>query len=125
MLLIPPVSDRGFPSSSIEASRVFSNTCHKKAWFAAYTAPRHEKFVQAQGVELARRVDAVEIDVEEVDLRAVVLVNQGKGRAGNVVVRRGMQTLGNALYQRGLAGAEVAAQDDHARVLQRGRQLAA
>ncbi len=48
MLLIPPVSDRGLQSSPVEASRVFSSPCHKKTWFAAYTASRHEKFVQAQ-----------------------------------------------------------------------------
>ena len=48
MLHIPPVSDRSFQLSPVEASPVFSNPSHKKTWFAAYTAPRHEKFVQAQ-----------------------------------------------------------------------------
>jgi transcription antitermination factor NusG len=48
VLHIPPVSDRSFQSSPVEASPIFSNPCHKKTWFAAYTAPRHEKFVQAQ-----------------------------------------------------------------------------
>ena len=47
MLAIPPVSDRGLQLPPIEASRIFS-MASKKNWFAVYTAPRHEKFVQAQ-----------------------------------------------------------------------------
>ena len=47
MLAVPPASDRSLTLSSIEASRVFPHAV-KKAWFAVYTAPRHEKFVQAQ-----------------------------------------------------------------------------
>lgn len=47
MLAFPPASDRGVLSPPIEASRVFPHVA-KKTWFAAYTAPRHEKFVQAQ-----------------------------------------------------------------------------
>lgn len=47
MLAFPPALDRGLTLPPIEASRVFSHVV-KKMWFAAYTAPRHEKFVQAQ-----------------------------------------------------------------------------
>lgn len=47
MLAVPPVSHRGVTLPPIEASCVFPQMT-KKAWFAAYTAPRHEKFVQAQ-----------------------------------------------------------------------------
>ena len=47
MLAFPPASDRGVTLPSIEASRVFPQVS-KKTWFAVYTAPRHEKFVQAQ-----------------------------------------------------------------------------
>lgn len=47
MLLIPPVSDRGPTQSRGEAS-VLHPGASKKKWFAAYTAPRHEKFVEAQ-----------------------------------------------------------------------------
>ena len=47
MLVIPPVSDRGVTKPRIEASTIYPNAS-KKAWFAVYTAPRHEKFVQAQ-----------------------------------------------------------------------------
>lgn len=47
MLAFPPVSDRGLSLPQIEASRVFPHVT-KKAWFAVYTAPRHEKFVQTQ-----------------------------------------------------------------------------
>jgi transcription antitermination factor NusG len=48
VLLIPPASDRGFQSSPVQASRVFSDISFKKTWFAVYTAPRHEKYVHAQ-----------------------------------------------------------------------------
>jgi transcription antitermination factor NusG len=47
VLAFPPALDRGVTLPSIEASRVFPQVT-KKTWFAAYTAPRHEKFVQAQ-----------------------------------------------------------------------------
>ncbi len=70
-------------------------------------------------------VDAVEIDVEEVDFGAAVFVNQSEGGTGDVVLRGGLEAFGDALDQRRLAGAEIAAQDDHARALQRGRQLTA
>jgi transcription termination/antitermination protein NusG len=43
---VPAVLDRDV-TPPIEASRGSSKP-YKKAWFAAYTAPRHEKFVQAQ-----------------------------------------------------------------------------
>ena len=47
MLVIPPVSERGLTRSPVESSDRHPKAA-KKAWFAAYTAPRHEKFVQAQ-----------------------------------------------------------------------------
>ena len=47
MLVMPPVSDRGLTGISLEASGNPLNAS-RKAWFAVYTAPRHEKFVQAQ-----------------------------------------------------------------------------
>ena len=47
MLVIPPVSDRGVTRLRVEASAVQPNASRKK-WYAVYTAPRHEKFVQAQ-----------------------------------------------------------------------------
>jgi transcription antitermination factor NusG len=46
VLRVPAVLDRDV-TPPIEASRV-SSKAYKKTWFAAYTAPRHEKFVQAQ-----------------------------------------------------------------------------
>src|SRR5664280_449900 len=84
-----------------------------------------EEFVEAQRVELARRVDAVEVDVEQVHLGAAILVDEGERRAGDIVLRSGVETFGDAFHQRGLAGAEIAAQDDHTRSLQRGRQFPA
>jgi transcription antitermination factor NusG len=46
VLVIPPASDRGFVPLP-EANRLFPGSV-KKAWFAVYTAPRHEKSVHAQ-----------------------------------------------------------------------------
>ena len=46
MVVIPPASDRGF-SPLPEANRLIHGPV-KKAWFAVYTAPRHEKSVHAQ-----------------------------------------------------------------------------
>jgi transcription termination/antitermination protein NusG len=47
VLVLPPVSERrpSWPPVELGDSRP---RVGKKAWFAAYTAPRHEKFVQAQ-----------------------------------------------------------------------------
>ena len=47
MLVMPPVSERALAWPPIEACDSHPRVA-KKAWFAAYTAPRHEKFVQAQ-----------------------------------------------------------------------------
>ena len=41
---------------------------------------------------------------------AAVFVHQGKGRAGDVLGRRGLESLRNTFDQRGLARAQVAAQ---------------
>jgi transcription antitermination factor NusG len=46
VLRVPAVLDRDV-TPPIEASRG-TPKAYKKTWFAAYTAPRHEKFVQAQ-----------------------------------------------------------------------------
>jgi transcription antitermination factor NusG len=47
VLVMPPVSKRGLTWPSVELCDSHPRV-GKKAWFAAYTAPRHEKFVQAQ-----------------------------------------------------------------------------
>ncbi len=47
MLVVPPVSDRGVINPRAETSAIFPGAS-KRTWFAVYTAPRHEKFVQAQ-----------------------------------------------------------------------------
>jgi transcription antitermination factor NusG len=47
VLVMPPVSERALAWPPIEACDSHPKV-GKKAWFAAYTAPRHEKFVQAQ-----------------------------------------------------------------------------
>jgi transcription antitermination factor NusG len=47
VLVIPPVSDRGVTKPRVEATPIYPGTS-RKTWFAVYTAPRHEKYVQAQ-----------------------------------------------------------------------------
>jgi transcription antitermination factor NusG len=47
VLTPPPVSERGLNCPRVEAINSPLRV-GKKAWFAAYTAPRHEKVVQAQ-----------------------------------------------------------------------------
>jgi transcription termination/antitermination protein NusG len=47
VLIVPRASGQGLTSPSTEANRIFPDA-GKKTWFAVYTAPRHEKFVQAQ-----------------------------------------------------------------------------
>jgi transcription antitermination factor NusG len=47
VLVMPPVSERALVWPPMEACDSHPRVS-KKAWFAAYTAPRHEKFVQAQ-----------------------------------------------------------------------------
>jgi transcriptional antiterminator NusG len=47
VLVIPPLSDRGVNKPRVEASSIYPSGSNK-TWFAVYTAPRHEKFVQAQ-----------------------------------------------------------------------------
>jgi len=47
MQVMPPVSKRALAWPPSEANDSHTRVS-KKAWYAAYTAPRHEKFVQAQ-----------------------------------------------------------------------------
>ena len=47
MSVVPPLSGQSYGLPPIEASYA-SPRMAKKAWFVTYTAPRHEKFVQAQ-----------------------------------------------------------------------------
>jgi transcription antitermination factor NusG len=47
VLVIPPVSDRGVTKPRVEATPIYPGPS-KQTWFAVYTAPRHEKYVQAQ-----------------------------------------------------------------------------
>src|SRR5271167_3274804 len=80
-----------------------------------------EEFIEAERVEFAGGVQAIEINVEQIHLAAAEFVDEGEGGAGDVVLRCGLKAFGDALHQRGLARAEIAAQDDHAHVFQYGR----
>jgi transcription termination/antitermination protein NusG len=55
VLTIPPASARDLMPPPAEAAHAFSATA-KKAWFAVYTASRHEKLVHAQFI--AKRIQS-------------------------------------------------------------------
>ena len=80
----------------------------------------HERFgigghlVEAKGGELALGFEAVEIEMEDGGEGADVLVDEGEGGAGDVILTGGVEGGGPAFDQGGFAGAELAAQDDDA-----------
>src|SRR5271157_3853473 len=85
---------------------------------------RSEQFVEAQRCQLSLRLDAVEIDVIERHLRPAVFVDERKRWAGDVVLRRRLESFGDSLHQRGLPCPQVAMKDDHAQIAQFRSQLA-
>src|SRR5262249_19038710 len=60
-------------------------------------AVRVHQVVDGQGVQLARSIDAVEVDVVERDIRSAVFVDERKRRAGDAIGLRGLEALGNSL----------------------------
>ena len=116
------------PRRSIEI--IASHSASKRGNFSPHSSSTRlpfsaEQLIQSEGIEFTRRVDAIEIDVEEIDVRAAILVDEGKGGTGHIVLRGGLQAFGNAFDQRGLARAEIAAKNDHARALQGRSETAA
>src|SRR4051812_24368667 len=77
-----------------------------------------EEFVQAKGIEFARRFDTVEVNVVEGDIGAAEFVDQGERRACDVIASGCIEAFSDAFDQRRLPCSEIAAQDDHALALQ-------
>jgi hypothetical protein len=69
-----------------------------------------DKVVDSQGLQLARRINSVQINVIEISLRTAILVDQSERRAGDILGRRRLKGFCNAFDQRGLARPQVAAQ---------------
>ncbi len=70
---------------------------------------------EAEGGELALGLEAVEVEVVDADLGALVLVDEGEGGAGDLLGIGGVEGGGDAFDEGGLPCPEVAAEDDQAR----------
>lgn len=83
-----------------------------------------EKVVEPQGFEFPLGIDAVQVDVEQVDGWSMIFVNEGECGAGDIFLGCRLETFGDALDQRGLARAEISAQHDDLGRLQFARKMA-
>ena len=77
---------------------------------------------QAKIVDLSRIVETVQIDVNERDAPATILLHQGEGRTAHIF-GRDAQTLGQTAYERGLPSAEIADEQNDGAGLERGCEL--
>src|SRR5215831_12526919 len=111
---------------SVVAAEVFNHnlrvpfTCESFEFFSPFDQQNTFgvfEIVKRQGVKLTLRINAVEINVVESNLRRAVFMDQGKCGAGHVFSSSRMKTLGNPLDQGCLACAEFTAQQhQHARL---------
>jgi hypothetical protein len=67
------------------------------------------EFVEQQALDLSWRSQSVGIHVEELAARTLVYIEQGKGRTGDVTLHA--KPTGKSAYQRGLARAKVALEE--------------
>ena len=120
----PPVdSDRNLARSPL------ANALELVAPLHQHQRIRRQQLIQPQRLQLPLAFQTIHIQVKELHrlavLRAVVLVQQRKRGTRHLVRFGRIQRLGNALHQRRLARAQVAAQQQQLRRLQQLRQLAA
>ena len=73
-----------------------------------------DEIVEAEGVEFAGTLEAVEIDVIDVAGGAAIFVDEGEGGAGDVVGVGGLEARGDSLGQGGFTGAEIATEKNNA-----------
>jgi len=71
---------------------------------------RGDQIIQAQRLKLARSIDTVEINVEEVGYGTTILVHQREGWAGDIFFGSCLEGAGNAFDKGRLASPEVAAE---------------
>jgi hypothetical protein len=83
----------------------------------------HEVF-EAERVEFAGFFKAVEIDVEDIFVRPVVLVDEGERGAGYVIGFGGSEAFCNAFDEGGFSGTQIPAQQNQTSVAEQGRELA-
>ena len=69
-----------------------------------------DEVVESQGFQLARSINPIKINMIKRDLGTAVFVDQGEGWTGDLLRLGSLESLGDALDQGGLAGAEVASQ---------------
>src|SRR5216683_7024841 len=76
--------------------------------------------IQCERFQFALRVHAIKINVIEIRSRTAILMHQGEGRTGHVFFGGCVKRRRDSFYQRGLACAEIAAQEHQ---LWRGKHL--
>src|SRR5208282_6091180 len=88
-----------------------------------------EQVVQAKRLKLALAFEAIDVEVEELDgftvARAIELVDEREGGTGDLVGLGGVERLRNALYERGFARAQIAAEQQQLRRREQIGELAA
>src|ERR1700731_2749633 len=68
------------------------------------------QIIEGESFKLARSVDTIEIDMEEISPRPAILVHQREGGTGNIFFLGRLERGSNSFDQRGLAGPEIPAQ---------------
>src|SRR5580765_6432320 len=81
-----------------------------------------DEVVDPEGVQLARRIDSIQIDVKQICARAAILVYQREGRTGDVFFGCSLEGGGDSLDERGLPCSQVTAQKDELRWSEQTRQ---
>src|SRR5438309_2840713 len=69
-----------------------------------------EQVVESKGFQLPWRVNTIQVNVIQSRSRSAIFVHQRKGGAGDIFFRGSLKSCGNPLDKRGLACAQVAAQ---------------
>src|ERR1700683_1642455 len=95
-------------SIAFEASELLSPLYQQDAVWS-------EQVVQAQRLQFALGIDAIEINMEKRDERTAIFVDEREGGAGHILGPRRLESLCNSLHQRGLPRPKVAAQQHDAR----------
>lgn len=84
-----------------------------------------DEVVEPKRLQLAQRLDAVEIDVEEAALGTAILVDKRESWTGNVFLLGGLEGFGDSLHHGGFAASEIAAEQHDSGVAQQRSERAA
>src|SRR5690242_12523765 len=83
-----------------------------------------DEVIEAERLQLTRRIHAVKINVVDVHLGAAIFVYQGKGWAGHILLAGSLKTFCDTFDESSLAGAQIAAQQHQPRRGESGGQIA-